>query len=614
MTKVRSTKVRLSVVAAADAEAGSRSLTVTNPDGLSDTFPAAITVNGTVPGATGDVEGHVFEDLDGNGAHDTGEPGLLGVTISVTDIAGGVSSTATDAAGDYLVANVAAGNATVTVATPPGFIATTGNTTQVVTVPEDGVVAVAAVGFEEVAGGGGERPNFVVVVTDDQRWDTIGRCTGTMDPFDFSAGSAACMPELQETLIAEGTTFLKGEVTQSLCCPSRASILTGQYTTTHGVTNNEGAAFDDSSTIATWLDAAGYRTGLVGKYLNGHGSGSLANHIPPGWDSFHSFHGYSNQDDPYVDYPWINWDVGDAAPEVTRYNEADSTSSAACAAGNLYSTDLMCRQSLDFLTADQATPFFLCVAPAAPHSPNVPADRHAGAFSSVVPIQHPDYNQVPSPNPPSYLPTTPLSANFANRAARALRAALEGNLAVDDLIGALHDQLSSDARLSNTVWIFISDNGYAAGEHRLSNKQCEYLVCHRVPFVVVCPTGVCAGNTAGAVNADDYALNIDIAPTIAALAGATPTIPVDGLSLVPILENPAAPWRTQWFLHESDARVDGIVGVASDGHTYKYVEFTDTVRGRCTTSTSIRGSWRTSPATGPTLGSKPISPLVSPCI
>jgi arylsulfatase A-like enzyme len=119
--------------------------------------------------------------------------------------------------------------------------------------------------------------------------------------------------------------------------------------------------------------------------------------------------------------------------------------------------------------------------------------------------------------------------------------------------------------------VFISDNGFAAGEHRLSNKQCEYLACHRVPFVVACPTGVCAGTVPGAVDGDNYALNIDIAPTLADLAGATPTLAVDGRSLVPILKDPSAAWRTEWFLREQTPTMDGIVGEASDGHTYKYV-------------------------------------------
>ena len=280
-----------------------------------------------------------------------------------------------------------------------------------------------------------DSPNFVVVVTDDQRWDSIGRCVPVVDGFDFDAGSDACMPNLQDLLMDAGTTFLKGEVTQSLCCPSRASILTGQYSTTHGVTNLVGADLDDSSTIATWLDDVGYRTGLFGKYLNGYGTGSLENYIPPGWDSFHSFHGAGGGKGVYDNYPWIHWDEGDPAPVITAYNDADSVSGESCAEGNFYSTDFMCRLALDFLTADAQTPFFLYVATAAPHTPRIAAARHVGVFSNLVPALYPDYDQIPSPNPPAYLPTTPLRSGHFGFITKQTKDAMESTLAVDDLIG-----------------------------------------------------------------------------------------------------------------------------------------------------------------------------------
>ena len=669
VSRTRTGGARLTVVATTTAEAGARSLTVVNPDGLSDTFSNAITVTGSNPPPTsGDVSGHVFDDEDGDGVRDDGEPGLAGVDVSVTDASGGESAASTDGAGDFVLTGLAVGDANLVYATPSGRALTTGNASQAVTVVDGETSTADDVGYEAIptgsvvghvfvdsdgngvedgtdsglagvtvsvvdavgvvntlttdalgdfevsglaigeaqvdftaaasytlttgnnaqtvsitAGGSAQtdavgyllpadnRPNFVVIVTDDQRWDTIGRCTPVFDGTDLAAGSESCMPSVQSLLVANGTTFLKGEVTQSLCCPSRASILTGQYSTTHGVTNNDGSDLDDSSTVATWLDDEGYRTGLFGKYLNGYGSGTLANYVPPGWDSFHAFHGFSNRDNPYTDYPWINWDSGGSI-EVTRYNDADSASEAACADGNLYSTDLICAQASDFLEGDAATPFLLYLAPAAPHNPNTPADRHIGAFNTVVPAQYPDYDAVPSPNPPAYLPTQSLGSNFFNRVTNALRAALRTNLAVDDMVTALVDQLAADGRLGNTVWVFISDNGYAAGEHRLTNKQCEYLICHRVPFVVVCPPAVCAAATPGVTDPDHYALNIDIAPTIADLAGVAPTLAVDGMSLLPIIEDRSAQWRTEWFLHESNPLVDGIVAVAGDGVTYKYVE------------------------------------------
>ncbi len=383
------------------------------------------------------------------------------------------------------------------------------------------------------------------------------------------------MPQVAQKLVANGVTFLRGEVTQSLCCPSRASILTGQYTRHHGVNNLDGALLDDSATLATWLDAAGYRTGLVGKYLNGYGAGSLANYIPPGWDSFHSFHGYTNQDNPYTDYPWINWESG-GTMEVTRYNNVDSTSTAACAAGNLYSTDLICKQSKDFLSANTTTPFFLYVNPASPHNPQVVAARHQGIYTGLTITTYPSHNVIPSPNPPAYLPATPLKANQMTRNLNTFRLSLEQNRAVDDMVGSLYDQLATDGRLANTVWIFISDNGGGTGEHRLTGKQCPYVECHRVPFIMVCPTGICPGAANGTRDSSNYALNIDIAPTIVDLADATATIRMDGRSLLPILSNPTTPWRTEWGLYDLDAPIDGVVAKATTGQWYKYLVGRDT--------------------------------------
>jgi len=573
--RLRNNLARLTVDAALGAEAGSRDLTVTNPDGLSDTFADAITVNGTnPPPVTGDVTGHVFEDIDGDGVLDGGEPGLAAVAVTVVDSTAGSHGASTDGAGDFSVTNVAVGEATVTVAAPAGFALTTGNGVQTVDVIE-GVVAAEAVGYTAVSVEG--VPNFVVIVSDDQRWDTIGRCYPAVDGYDMAAGADSCMPELQAHLAAAGTTFFKGEVTQSLCCPSRASILSGQYSTTHGVTNLQGADFDDASTLATWLDDAGYRTGMFGKYLNNYGVGSFSNYIPPGWDAFHGFHGADGSDDPFTDYPWIEWDEGDPAPVLTRYADVDSTTEEACLEGNYYSTDFMCWRAREFIAADTTQPFLAYIAPVASHSPNTPPDRHVNAFSTPLVLDYyPDFDQIPSPNPPSYLSTEPLGDRAFDHLPKSRRQSLITMLAVDDMIDALHDDLAADGRLANTVWVFIADNGMSGGEHRHFGKECEYWMCHRVPFVVVCPPAVCPNTQPGALDANNYALNIDIAPTLADLAGVTPGLSVDGMSLVPILENPATPWRTEWFIHEIGPALDGVLAVAADGDWYKYVALTAT--------------------------------------
>jgi arylsulfatase A-like enzyme len=432
------------------------------------------------------------------------------------------------------------------------------------------LTATGLAGLVRPASADGTKPNFVLIVSDDQRWDTIGRCLDGFDGSDLAAGTSSCMPLLQEKLVANGTTFLRGHVTNSLCCPSRAGILTGQYSRHNGVTNNNSwLNFHDTSSLATWLDDDGYRTGLVGKYFNTYGNsspGTPAGYVPPGWDSWHAFWGTPN----YLNYSLIDKDPGGSAA-VTAYNSA-STTKPACAADNLYSTDQLCGRALQFLRSDQTDPFFLYFAPYSPHAPYTAPGRYTGTYASVATPTYPSLNQVPSPDPPSYLPTSPLSSSALATSASNFRKQLETNRAVDDAIGVLYQELADEGRLSNTVFVFLSDNGMAHGEDRLEWKECEFEICHKVPFVVVCPPAVCPGATPGRIDTTNDALNIDIAPTLAELAGATPGLVIDGSSLVPVLNDAGAPWRSWYTIDDKPgAQLNGLVSREPDGHTYKYV-------------------------------------------
>jgi arylsulfatase A-like enzyme len=420
------------------------------------------------------------------------------------------------------------------------------------------------------------QPNFVLILSDDQRWDTIGRCLNGFDGADLAAGTDSCMPFLQSRLVAQGTTFTRGYVTTSLCCPSRASILTGQYARHTGVLNNSGFnSFKDSSTLATWLDGAGYRTALVGKYLNGYGEPPTAtppNYVPPGWDAWHAFWGLAG----YTSYSLVDKDPGGEASTVAINGNA--TAPTACAPSATYSTDLLCRRALDFLAADTLDPFFLFYSPFSPHQPTTAASRHVGLYDNVATPQYPNYNAVPTPNTPSWLPTDPLSTNTLNQLASKFRGSLNMNRAVDDSIEQLSLQLQADGRLPNTVFIFMSDNGFAFAEHRFNSKGCGYEECHRVPYVIACPPGVCPLGVAGQIDSQHFALNIDLAPTIAQLAGVTPGLRVDGTSLVPLLSGQLPAWRTAFLLEDQGIEQVvkgpyGIVSTESDGHVYKLVRY-----------------------------------------
>ena len=425
------------------------------------------------------------------------------------------------------------------------------------------------------------KPNFVFILSDDQRWDTIGRCTPTYDSGDFAAGSNSCMPFLQQDLIPNGVTFTRAYVTTSVCCPSRASILRGQYSRHTGVRDNDDFwNFDATSTLATWLHDAGYRTGLYGKYLNAYGDPGLtppvpSTYVPPGWDYFHAF--WDKPD--YYNFSLIERDPGQS-PVVNSWSSS-STTKPPCVADNLYLTDLLCYKALGFLRANTTDPFFLFLTPRSPHPPAQAAGRWAGKLQNVTLPTYPNFNQVPSPNPPSNLPTSPLTTTAQTRLKASFKNQLTTNHALDDDIDVLYHELASEGRLANTVWIYMSDNGDAWGEHRLEQKDCEFEECHKVPMVIVCPPAICPDATPGIIDRQHQVLNIDMAPTIAELAGATPRNVIDGVSLVPLLEGIPSTSRTWFTIDDPNSLTDsslskmrnGIVDDYSDGHTYKLVEY-----------------------------------------
>ncbi len=206
----------------------------------------------------------------------------------------------------------------------------------------------------------GRPPNVVLIVTDDQRWDTL-----------------AGMSTLQ-SLAARN--FTNGYATTPLCCPSRASILTGQYAHHHGVLTNSRDEhggfwlFDDQDTLATRLQAAGYRTALVGKYLNEYGDRpSSDTYIPPGWSEWFAFTDRN---------PYFGFDVNDNG-EQRIFTSRDE-----------YATDVLVQRATAFIRDSGEKPFFLLVTPSAPHSPAVPAPRHAEVALNLSPWRPPNYSPL----------------------------------------------------------------------------------------------------------------------------------------------------------------------------------------------------------------------------
>src|SRR6185437_1653281 len=270
--------------------------------------------------------------------------------------------------------------------------------------------------------------------------------------------------------------------------------------------------------FAVALQASGYRTAMMGKYLNGY---SPADKIPPGWNK---------------------WDVTGEGYKEFNYilNENGSQQYFGTGAKN-YLTDVLSAKAGAFITASAATgkPFMLEVATFAPHTPYTVAPRYENAAASVPYPATPAFNRLPA-NPPSWLAGRPrLTAHQQRLITTTYRKRVEDDLAVDDLIGHLEDRLRAAGVAGNTYFIFSSDNGYHMGEYRLMpGKQTAFDTDIHVPLIVSGP-GVPAGHVIS-----QLASNIDLNPTFEKLAGLSVPARVDGHSLAALWHGQvAANWR-----------------------------------------------------------------------
>jgi arylsulfatase A-like enzyme len=339
------------------------------------------------------------------------------------------------------------------------------------------------------SGGDSERPNVVLIVTDDQRWDSMAE----MPKVDALPGWAR---------------FENAFVNDPQCCPSRASILTGRYTQHTGVeTLRQGDKLDESRTIATMLDDAGYRTGFFGKYLNGYPFGR-GHYVPPGWDVFGAYEGATE----YFDY---------------RLNEKGTVEEYGHAEDD-YSTDVFAAKSRQFIRSTKASePLFLEVAPNAPHWAGniraaVPAPRDAGSCADRTFELRANFNGVDTVSEPAWMAHTSVVA--APEQQKQFRLNCETLQSVDDMVIAIIDELRRAGRAGNTYIVFTSDNGFSFGEHRLIGKGHLYEESIRVPLFVRGP-GI-ASRTVSRLTS-----NVDILPTVLDWAGVDPPKDfVDGTS------------------------------------------------------------------------------------
>ena len=355
---------------------------------------------------------------------------------------------------------------------------------------------------------------------------------------DLSSDLVRYMPHVL-AMERDGLTFTNYFVSDSLCCPSRASIFTGNFPHDTHIYGNFGSgggfqAFhrrgEERHTFAVALQHAGYRTAMIGKYLNGYAqtAGHVADgtatdvpasYVPPGWNEW-AVAGWG--------YPEFNYTLNENGV-LRRYGHRPAD----------YLTDVLARKGVSFIDAAARShePFFLELATFAPHYPYTPApvDRHD--FAGLRAPRPPSFDVLPT-HPPQWLaPHRRLTRKELARIDWAFRRRARAVQAVDRMIGEIEQALSADGLAGSTYLVFSSDNGLHTGEYRLMpGKLTAFDTDIRVPLVATGP-GVPPSSTTPLM-----AENVDLAKTFAAMGGTR--LAGDGHSLLPLLRGTSPPsWR-----------------------------------------------------------------------
>ena len=381
------------------------------------------------------------------------------------------------------------------------------------------------------------KPNIVLIVTDDQRADTL----------DY-------MPLVKANLMDQGVTFTDMVAVNPLCCPSRASFLTGTYAHSHGVWSNKlpyGVdVFDKSSTIATWLQDRGYDTAIIGKYFNNY----IDQPLGRGWD----------RSVVKMNFPKkVREEMVD--DDCAYHMRVDGKERCFRRTPNNYYTYRLTRFAKSFMRGAER-PFFMYWAPAAPHKPATPAPEDEFTFDGIPPYRPASHNEVDVTDKPMWLQNHhPLNDAEIRETDLFREHQLESLQAVDRAVEGFVTLLTEQGEMDETLFIFTSDNGMMWGEHRLTGKQYPYEESVLLPLVIRADWLIANPDTV-----DNRVVgNIDMAPTIAQLAGATPTIKVEGESIVSLLDGTASGWREGVGLeHLTHKDVVSYCGYRTEGYTY----------------------------------------------
>lgn len=361
------------------------------------------------------------------------------------------------------------------------------------------------------------RPNIIIIVTDDQRYDTM-----------------QYMPETMARIFDQGVTFTNGFVTTPLCCPSRSSILTGLYAHNHGVLNNDMEL--EQSTFVELMQASGYYTGLVGKYLNY----------------------WKGEPRPEFDY-WVSYSKG----ETRYYNPRLNVNGKWSRHQDQYVTYALGDYAIEFIekAARKDQPFFLLYTPNAPHDPATPAKEDRDLLADLPAHRPPSFNEEDMSDKPTSMANQALLSDEEIKELDAFRRnQILTLVSLDRTLAKVLDELKATGEMDNTFILFLSDNGKFWGEHRITSKNGIYDEASRVPFAIRYPPLISNPSVD-----DRIVANIDIAPTCLELAGLPIPDTMDGISLLNLFSEREA-WREGILLEGWPDR-----GTYTAVHTENYV-------------------------------------------
>jgi arylsulfatase A-like enzyme len=384
----------------------------------------------------------------------------------------------------------------------------------------------------KAAGGSKGRPNIVLVMTDDQALQQM---------------RPDVMPEVSRLLGNHGTTFKNAFLTTPLCCPSRATLLTGQYGHNNGVLRNTySALIDKGNVLPVWLHRAGYVTAHVGKFLNRYHHDSRRADPAPGWDEWYTQ--LDTSQDAYYD-----WDLSVNGRRV--HYGTDNRDYAPRVFGR-YAKRVVRRH------VPRKRPLFLEIDEIAPHpGPGgagtrcqgnpVPDPRDLDLFKNESLPRPPSFNESDVSDKPSFIRSLPrMDQTAIDATTKRYRCGLASLRAVDRTVGAVHDQTRRLGESRKTIFIFDTDNGVFFGQHRITGgKQYPYEEADRTPLLISLPGRYRKGHPR-VPRIDDPVANIDLAPTILRLAHARPCRRrgqcrvLDGRSLLPLLRGKNPNWAS----------------------------------------------------------------------